>query len=76
MAINNAAADKAMGIPVVKCIVRRRREGWACDIWVIERCPFCDQRHSPGGGEGDRTSHCAERDLRGTYYLTARRKDK
>lgn len=47
----------------------RLKRGKVCWYWVIDRCPFCDGRHTHGGGPldgdprtllGHRSQHCNE----------------
>lgn len=72
MPIKCRADAEAVGMPVVECHNLPQREGWACDIWVVPKCPFCGKRHSHGSGEGLRTAHCTDSYPRDSYYLVER----
>lgn len=62
-------------IPVMARL-KRGREGW---LWVVEKCPYCGERHVHGGGGldddpvrflGDRAAPCKQsNDLRVAYVL-------
>jgi hypothetical protein len=54
-------------IPAVVRAWATLERGRECFDWVVNRCPFCEQRHSHGGGAldgdprlklGHRISHC------------------
>ena len=68
MIINSPEGARSAGIPVVECQWQAQRPGWACDIWIVSKCPHCGQRHVHGAGEGLRSSHCSEVSS-GSYYL-------
>ena len=72
MLIDPAVAAKAAGSPVVECIELPQQEDWACDLWIIEACPFCGARHNHGALEGHRSSHCAFPNPSREYYLIKR----
>jgi hypothetical protein len=61
-------------VPVVECHCLAQRAGWDCDIWVIDECPFCGDRHIHGAGEGLRSSHCQSGSVR-SYYLVEQQRD-
>lgn len=68
MSIDGSDAARLAGIPVVECHQRNQQPGWACDIWIISKCPYCGDCHVHGAGEGLRTAHC-HMGARGDYYL-------
>lgn len=72
MQIDSAAAARASGYPVIECRRLPKQEGYACDLWIIDWCPFCCQTHTHGAGEGFRTSHCADPIPTRSFYLIER----